>query len=300
MQSTLFEQPSAVALGTFDGLHKGHTAVINSAVDFKAQGLVPCVLLFDKHPQMIISGKAPAEILPASLREKELEKMGVRYFTVAFDEVRNMTARQFVEDVLVKKFNARAVCCGFDYRFGHDGEGNAALLKELCSDLALELKVTPAVNFAGEPISSTRIREAIGNGDMETANGMLGRAFAYDFEVTGGEKLGRLLGTPTINQHFPENFVIPKYGVYFSKAFVEGSWHAAVTDIGLRPTFDYNELRSETCILDFSGNLYGQNVEVGLLKYLREERKFSSLDDLSRQIKLDTQKASEYFAVVNR
>jgi len=299
MQATIFGQPSAVALGTFDGLHKGHLAVISSAVAFREEGLAPCVLLFDKHPQTVISGRAPAEILTDSLKKKALDKMGVCYFTVPFEDVRNLTAGEFFEDVLLKKMNARAVCCGYDYRFGHDGAGDAVLLKELCTASRIKCSITPAVSFAGEPISSTRIREAIVNGDVENANKMLGRAFSYNFEVAAGEKLGRLLGTPTINQHFPEGFVVPKNGVYISKALVEGSWHAAVTDIGMRPTFDSSELRSETCIMNFSGNLYGQQVEVGLLKYLRPEKKFSSLATLSRQIKLDIQKAAEYFDTVN-
>lgn len=300
MQATIFDRPSAVALGTFDGLHKGHMAVIGSTLSFLNEGLTPCVLLFDKHPQFVLSGKAPAEILPETLREKELEKTGVCPFTVSFEEVRNLTAREFVEEILVKKLNARAICCGYDYRFGHDGTGNAELLKEICSELKLKLKVSHPVNYKGNPISSTRIREAIGNGDMEAANDMLGRAFSYDFEVVGGEKLGRLLGTPTINQHFPEGFVIPKYGVYASKAYVDGFWHAAVTDIGLRPTFNADTLRSETCIMDFSGNLYGAKVEVGLLKYLRAEKKFSSADALSNQIKLDLVKAKGYFNPANQ
>lgn len=300
MLAKIFDKPSAVALGSFDGLHKGHTAVINSSLSFAARGLIPCVLLFDKHPQQVLTGKAPAEILSPSLKEKELEKMGVCHFTVAFEEVRNLTAREFVEEILIKKLDAKAICCGYDYRFGHDGAGDAELLKELCAEFHLELKVTAAVNYKGEPVSSTRIRAAVEAGDIETANEMLGRAFSYDFKVIGGKRLGRRLGTPTINQHFPEGFVVPKYGVYISKAYVDGFWHAAVTDIGFRPTFESNTLRSETCILGFSGDLYGKNVEVGLLKYLRPEQKFSSLNELSNQIKLDSQKAAEYFGAMKK
>jgi riboflavin kinase / FMN adenylyltransferase len=294
MLSTIFDKPSAVALGTFDGLHIGHMAVINAAVSYGAQGLEPCVLLFDKHPQQVLTGKAPAEILPASLREKELEKSGVRHFTVAFEDVRNLTAREFVEEVLMKRMNAKAVCCGYDYRFGHDGIGDAALLGELCGAFGLRFQVVPAVHFNGEPVSSTRIRAAVENGELDAANAMLGRAFSYNFEVVGGKKLGRLIGIPTINQHFPEGFVIPQYGVYISKAFVNGNWHCAVTDIGFRPTFNEMTLRSETCISNFKGDLYGQHVEVGLLKYLRSEQKFDSTDELSRQIKLDMQQAQMY------
>ena len=299
MLSTIFNKPSAVALGTFDGLHTGHTAVIASAAAFKAQGLVPCVLLFDKHPQLVLTGKAPAEILPASLRKKELEKMGVRHFTISFEEVRGMTAAEFFEQILVNRMNAKAVCCGYDYRFGHDGAGDSALLKTLCEAFGLTLKVAAAVKFEGEPVSSTRIRAAIETGSIEAANAMLGRAFSYNFEVKGGKKLGRILGVPTINQNFPEGFVIPKSGVYVSKAFVDGAWHAAVTDIGVRPTFHETTLRSETCISDFSGDLYGRRVEVGLVKYLRAERKFPTAAELSEQIRRDIKQAEAYFETVH-
>ena len=299
MQSTIFDKPSAVALGTFDGLHIGHTAVIESAAAFKTQGLVPCVLLFDKHPQYVLTGKAPAEILPASLREKELEKMGVHHFTISFEEVRGMTAADFVEQILVKRMNAKAVCCGYDYRFGHDGTGDAALLKTLCEVFALTLKVAAAVMFEGEPVSSTRIRAAIENGSIEAANAMLGRAFSYNFTVVGGKKLGRILGVPTINQSFPEGFVVPKSGVYVSKASVDGAWHTAVTDIGVRPTFNESKLRSETCISDFEGDLYGQGVEVGLVKYLRAEQKFPTAAELSEQSRRDIEQAKAYFKTVH-
>lgn len=295
MLSTIFDKPSAVALGTFDGLHKGHTAVINSALAFKAQGLTPCVLLFDKHPQLVLTGKAPVAILPESLRLKELDAMGVRHFTIPFEEVRNLTATAFLEDVLMKRLHAKAVCCGYDYRFGHDGAGDADLLKTLCEERNLACKVTHAITYDSLPISSTRIRTAIENGDLETANAMLGRAFSYNFEVVGGKKLGRQLGIPTINQNFPEGFVIPKYGVYISGAIVDGARYTAVTDIGFRPTFNGSSLRSETCIMDFSGDLYGRRIEVELVKYLRPERKFESPQALSEQIRRDIQDAKEYF-----
>lgn len=295
MLSTIFDKPSAVALGTFDGLHKGHTAVINSALAFKAQGLTPCVLLFDKHPQLVLTGKAPVAILPESLRLKELDEMGVHHFTIPFEEVRNLTATEFLEEVLVKRLSAKAVCCGYDYRFGHDGAGDADLLKKLCEERNLACKVTHAVKYDGLPISSTRIRTAIENGDLEAARAMLGRAFSYNFEVVGGKKLGRQLGIPTINQHFPEGFVIPKVGVYISGAIVDGVRYAGVTDIGFRPTFNESTLRSETCIMDFSGDLYGHRIEVELMKYLRPERKFDSPQALSEQIRRDIQDAKEYF-----
>jgi riboflavin kinase/FMN adenylyltransferase len=140
-------------------------------------------------------------------------------------------------------------------------------------------------------VSSTRIREALGEGRLADANAMLGRPFGYAFTVTEGERIGRELGAPTLNQQFPPGFAVPKRGVYASQAFVEGAWRASVTNIGVRPCFGGAGLRSETHIMRFMGDLYGQRVPVRLLKYLRGERKFSSLEELKRQIERDIQNA---------
>lgn len=296
MQNSLFpsKQPLAVALGTFDGLHRGHRAVIDAALTFGDSGMTPCVLLFDVHPQSVLDGHAPPEILTSAMRDKELEKAGIRTVKIPFESVRHLSAEAFIADVLVNDLGAAAVCCGYDYRFGHDATGNIGTLRELCARFGLRVLIADAVTYKGEAVSSTRIRACIEGGLIEDANEMLGRVFSYDFEVVGGDRLGRLLGAPTINQHFPDGFAVPKAGVYISRALVEGFWHTAVTNIGMRPTLNGQTLRSETCIMEFSGDLYGQHVEVGLIKYLREEIKFSSLDDLSRQIRLDAQAARAF------
>lgn len=297
MLQVLFDKPSAVALGNFDGLHKGHAAVINASLSYAKEGLVPLVLLFEPHPEQVIYGIAPAEIMTASLRTQELDRLGAGHITMPFTEIRSLPPRAFLEDILMKKLNARAVCCGYDYRFGYGGTGGVALLKELCPQLGLKISVVDAVYFNGSPISSTRIRAAVAAGEIEQANIMLGRAFSYDFEVVGGDRLGRLIGAPTINQLFPDGFAVPKQGVYASKTLVGDVLHASVTNIGVRPTIDGNILRSETCIADFSGDLYGRNVEVGLLKYIRAEAKFRSLKELSLQIETDMRQAVELFRV---
>ncbi len=290
------EMKTAVTLGSFDGLHKGHTAVIACAFEMqKKHGLLPLVLLFDRHPMLTVSGKAPDMILQPVLRDELIAKTGAGKRIVPFREVRNMSCREFFERILIEKLNAGGVCCGWNYRFGKNNEGGIEELKALCEEFGVMLKITPPVDFGGEPISSTRIRQAVESGDISLANAMLGREFRYKLTVVDGQHRGRLIGAPTINQRFDEGFVIPKKGVYASVTVVDGKEYPSVTNIGLRPSFENEDFRSETCILGFSGNLYGQEIEVRLLEYLRDETKFGSIDELSVQIGRDAEKSEEIF-----
>ena len=290
------EIKTAVTLGSFDGLHKGHIAVIACAFEMqKEHGLLPLVLLFDRHPMLTVSGKAPDMILQAALRDELIAKTGAGKRIVPFREVRNMSCREFFEKILIEKLNAGGVCCGWNYRFGKNNEGGIAELKALCEEFGVMLKITPPVDFGGEPVSSTRIRQAVESGDVSLANEMLGREFRYKLTVVDGQHRGRLIGAPTINQRFDEGFVIPKKGVYASVTVVDGREYPSVTNIGLRPSFENEDFRSETCILGFSGNLYGQEIEVRLLQYLRDETKFDSLEKLSEQIGRDAGKSEEIF-----
>ena len=292
------EIKTAVTLGSFDGLHKGHIAVIACAFEMqKKHGLLPLVLLFDKHPMLAISGKAPDKILQNSLRDELIAKTGAGKRIVPFREVRDMSCREFFEEILIGKLNAGGVCCGWNYRFGRNNEGGVEELRALCDEFGVMLKVTPPVDFGGSPVSSTRIRQAVESGDIALANAMLGREFRYKLTVVDGQHRGRLIGAPTINQRFDDGFVKPKKGVYASVTVVDGKEYPSVTNIGLRPSFENEDFRSETCILGFSGNLYGQEIEVKLLGYLRDEIKFNSMEELSAQIKTDAEKSEEIFRI---
>lgn len=290
------EIKTAVTLGSFDGLHKGHIAVIACAFEMqKKHGLLPLVLLFDKHPMLTVSGKAPDMILQPNLRDELIAQTGAGKRIVSFREVRDMSCREFFEKILIGKLNAGGVCCGWNYRFGKNNEGGIDELRALCTEYGVELMITPPVDFDGKPVSSTRIRQAVENGDIPLANAMLGREFRYKLTVVDGQHRGRLIGAPTINQRFENGFVIPKKGVYASATLVDGVLYPSVTNIGLRPSFENEDFRSETCILGFSGNLYGQEIEVRLLDYLRDEIKFNSMEELSAQIKADAEKSEEIF-----
>lgn len=288
---------TAVALGSFDGLHRGHMSVIACTADFKREcGLSPRVLLFDTHPMLVIKGSAPDRILQDCLRDEILARSGIETEVIPFIYIKDMTCREFFEEILIKKLNAGAVCCGWNYRFGKGGEGDCETLSALCEEYGVMLKIVPHVDFEGEPISSTRIRKAVENGKIPLANAMLGREFRYKSTVVSGHQRGRLIGAPTINQHFDKNFVLPQKGVYASITVVKGKEYPSVTNIGLRPSFENEDFRSETCILGFAGDLYGQDIEVRLLEYLRDEIKFDSMEKLSAQIEKDAQKSKELFA----
>ncbi len=286
---------TVVALGTFDGLHKGHMSVINKAVIQKDNGLLPVILLFSEHPVTSITGKTQKSLFCGAIKDQIIENTGCIPYTIDFNRIKNMSAETFIKNVLVTELNAKAVCCGFNYRFAKNSSGDINTLKNLCEKYGITVTVADEVDFEGECISSTRIRKAIENGEIRKANAMLGRYFSFDFEVVNGDHRGRKLGFPTINQFFPNDFTVPKFGVYASAAFIENKWYPAVTNIGIRPTIGNSAPRSETSILGFSGNLYGTNTQVALIEYLREEIKFESLEMLTEQIKNDSNRSTEIF-----
>ena len=292
----------AVALGFFDGLHIGHAAVVSRTLSYQQEGLCPCVFTFTMdggHP----AAKSTANALTTE-RQKEqlLESWGVRLVLCPdFSEFHAMEPEAFVDEVLVRRLNANAACCGEDFRFGKKAAGDVGQLAALCQARGIRLDVVPPVTFEGERVSSTRIRHLLGEGRVADANRMLGRAFGYDFTVVRGKQLGRKLDSPTINQRLPDGFVPLRHGVYASVSFAGGAWHPSVTNIGLRPTVeDTTAVNSETYICGFSGDLYGARVEVRLLAFLRPEQRFPSVEALRARIHADAEAsvpiAEEYLA----
>ena len=278
---------TAVALGNFDGLHRGHAEVIQAAV--RADGLLPAVFTFTENPH-------PAAQL-TTFREKRLILQGLGaevLIAVDFETVRDMDAEEFAVELLINKCRARRLCCGEDYRFGHKARGDITLLKALCKKHGVEVEVVPSARMNGEKISSTRIRSAIEAGEIRQANSMLGRCFAYSFEVIHGNHIGRGLGTPTINQALPENFILPRFGVYATVARIDGKQYCyGVTNIGVKPTVGSDRVLSETWMPDFQGDLYGKRVRLYLLDFIRPERKFSSLEEMKEEILRNAQTAKE-------
>ena len=286
----------ALALGTFDGLHRGHLNVLNEAKAFAFDGFVPAMLMFDAHPQSVLKGVAPPLLITKEDKEDFAQLNGVLPVLISFEEIRNLSPEEFLRDILVGKYNVGAVICGENFLFGKDGGGNSKILCELCEKYGVIYKMAQSIQYKGEMISATRIREALANGDIKNANEMLGRKFSYDFLVVEGYKIGKkILGFPTINQHFPAGFINLKHGVYASQSTVDGKIYPSVTNFGCHPTIGGDKVLSETCILGFEGDLYYQKIKVELIDFIRSEKKFTSKDELKAQIDADTKSAIEIF-----
>ena len=289
----------AAALGYFDGLHLAHIKVLEAALSQKENGLTPLVPLFDEAPSKVIAGVEAPRLMSAADRDRVLEKMGFEVVKLHFCDIRDMEPEQFVSEVLKEKLNVSFVSCGYNYSFGKNGTGNTRTLRKLCEKYEINLHVCRQVRLNGETVSSTAVRNAVKSGDIEKANGMLGRPLSFVSTVLPGEKRGRLLGFPTVNQLLPEGFIVPKCGVYASIAEFCGQRLPAVTDIGSRPTFSASGVRSETHIMDFSGDLYGKEVRISLIGYIREEKKFPSAESLIEQIRADASKAAYMVSASN-
>ena len=282
---------TAVALGFFDGLHIAHRAVLGAALRQRKNGLTPTVLLFDRHPYEAITGKPVQRLMTDADRAQTLESMGLRIETLCFDAVRDLEPEEFVRDVLIKAYGCAFVSCGYNYTFGRGGRGTAETLRGLCEAYGISLHMCERVTLNGRDVCSSAIRNAVRTGDMTTAVEMLGAPLSFSAPVIGGDHRGAKLGSPTANQLFPPGFIVPKPGVYAALAAVDGRAYPAVTDVGTRPTFGGTAVRSETYLMDFSGDLYGQTLRLSLLAYLREERKFPTADALEAQIRLDVAQA---------
>ena len=276
------DTPCSLALGAFDGLHRGHMAVIHAACapGKEGQEWEPAVFTFHSSP----SGNCA--VLTGRDKERILEHAGVRrLYSLDFQEVRDWEAETFVRELLFHTCNARRLCCGEDFRFGKGARGDPALLGRLGGEAGVDLYVVPPVTDGGEKVSSTRIRKAVEEGNIPLANRLLGRPFGFSLEVIHGNHIGgTVLGTPTINQAIPEGFVLPRFGVYASWCRVGGRYFYGVTNVGVKPTVGSDKVLAETWMPDFTGDLYGKRVRVFLLEFLRPEKKFDSMEELKAAI----------------
>lgn len=299
LNEELKEKGTAVALGYFDGIHIGHKMVLNKALQkAEEKNLVPVVMLFDIHPRKLISGKIPPMLTSEERKREILINMGFTVVDFNFREAMDYAPDEFIEKIIVNKLNAKVVSCGFDYHYGKGGKGNSDTMREELAKRNIEFFSAEPVYFGKEIVSSTEIRKLISEGEIERANAMLGEDFSYDFMVEKGDGIGRTIGVPTINQFFPKDFIVPKFGVYASMTWVDDKVYPSVTNVGIRPTVSKDSMRSETCILDFSGDLYGKKVQVQLIKYLRDEIKFPDLEALKLAIEKDIMIARKVYKEV--
>lgn len=261
------EKRIAVALGDFDGMHRAHQTVITGADDV----VVYCV-------------NNKFSLLQKSIFQKRFPNT----VFADFEELKNLKGEEFIEKILIGKFGAGIILCGFNFRFGKNAGWSALELRKYLENRDIWVRILEHLDFDGEPISSTRIRKALSNGEIEQANKMLGYHFTFESTVIEGDKRGgKVIGFPTINQHLPDGLVVPKFGVYETRTFIGDAEYKSFTNIGIRPTWQVSKPLCETHIFDFDGNLYGQNIRVELVRYLREEKKFSSIDEIRTQLEYD-------------
>ena len=274
-------QKYAVCLGMFDGVHIGHKAVLNGAVNSPYKSVA---VTFKSIPF-----KSGGSILTAKEKEEKLKAFGIdEVLFLDFNEVCNLSPEEFL-NYLSSKYSLAKICCGFNYRFGKKAAGDTAFLKAWCNDKNIEFFECPEVVYNGKTVSSTRIKELLACGDIQTANILSENEFSFISTVQKGDARGRTWGFPTLNQRYPEGICEVKRGVYQTVVTIDGKEYNAVTNIGVRPTYETQFVAAESFVLDYSGYCYGQEVKVSLIKYLREEKKFSSKEELIAAIKNDAE-----------
>ena len=289
-----------LAIGFFDGVHLGHQQIIRQTItDSRKHGALALVITFDQHPNAIV---APARVPPLiySLPQKlrTIESLGPEatlliHFDKAFSQ---KTGEAFIRELAAAWSGVQSICVGANFTFGHKRGGNVDLLKKLGAELKFSVHGMAAVSLDGRTVSSTRIRETIRAGNLDAASQMLGRGYSIAGRVMEGDKLGHKLGFPTANID-PTGLALPPSGVYAIHAIARGKTYCAVLNIGTRPTLNNPNpsLRVEAHLLDFTGDLYGEELEIVFAEKLREEQKFPSLDELKAQIARDIQRAKETF-----
>lgn len=291
----LSEGPCAAALGNFDGVHIGHRALVSKAVDIAhSRGIMSAVITFSERPGKVLGKDNSSAITTLNERFSEFEALGVDVtYLFDFSEICELSAKEFVKDVLLNKLNVKHAVCGYNFRFGKNGVGNPESLLDLMAGNATIVK---PILIGNTPVSSTLIRQSIENGELEFAAELLGRPFSVNFPVVHGKELGRTIGVPTVNQNFPNGHIVPASGVYISKITVDGHKYSGVSNVGRRPTVENTDtVNLETHIIGFSRLLYGMNLKIELFKKIRDEKKFSSVEELKNQIILDIKKVNDYF-----
>lgn len=243
-------------------------------------------VVFSVPPRFVLSGNTELLTLPEK-KKRILENIGTdEVLALEFSDVREMPPEEFLS-LISRKYKPAYISCGFNYRFGKDGAGDTRLLYDFCRKNGIVFRCIPPVLSGGEAVSSTKIRSLLKDGRPEEANALLCEPFSFEAVIIGGRHCGRTIGFPTVNQRYPEALVQLKFGVYKTEVRLDCGSFEGITNIGIRPTFKSDYVISETYIKGFSGNLYGKRAEIIPIKFLREERRFSSLEEVKQQILID-------------
>lgn len=300
MKSSLAqERNTVITIGTFDGVHIGHQKIIQRLIEVgKAKDLTPTILTFFPHPRMILQKDANIKLIN-TLEEKEsilkhfgLENLVVEKFTKAFSR---LTAQEFVETILVKQLKAKHVIIGYDHHFGRNRSANIEDLKAFGLQYRFEVEEITAQDINDVSVSSTKIRTALLDGDIKTANSYLGYPFIISGTVEKGKGLGRTIGFPTANIAVSQNYkLIPKQGVYVVKSEIDNKTIYGMMNIGTNPTFNGIVETTEVNFFNFDADLYNKKITIELLDRLRDEEKFQSVSDLKQQLIKDKNNALQF------
>ncbi|MGA7096097.1 MAG: bifunctional riboflavin kinase/FAD synthetase [Acidimicrobiia bacterium] len=278
---------TAITIGVFDGVHLGHRSLLKSVLE---SGLTPVVLTFDPHPAEVLApGSHPRLLTTVDERIELLGSMGIEVVGVLdLAEIRSFPPERFVGEVLIEKLGMSHLVTGTDFHFGRDRAGDVGFLMAAGERLGFTMDVVDLEDHGGV-ISSSRIRALVEGGEVAEAADLLGSDFTLTNIVVTGDRRGRELGFPTANLDPPDRKVIPGHGIYAGKARVDGRWHAAAINVGVRPTFDGTGMVIEAYILDFDRDLYGEALTLEFVEKLRPELKFDDVADLISQMKVDVE-----------
>ncbi len=292
-------RPTVLTLGVFDGLHLGHQKIVATVVErTKAVNAVPTAITFDPHPRAVLAPEnAPPLLQTLDQRLGALEFLGIEQTIIVrfSQEFAKTDAEEFLRDVFFSRLKAQEVYLGAGFSFGKNRAGNIELLRKISQELGFFADEVPEIALRGQRVSSSRIRQLLHDGQVNLARRMLARPYGIEGRVVHGFERGRTIGFPTANLN-TVNRVVPRAGVYVTATLIEGKWRRSITNVGVRPTFeDKKEPSIETFVLDWTGDLYGDVIRVRFLHRIRDERKFSGVDELKSQIAKDLRRAEKYF-----
>lgn len=283
-------EESAVTLGKFDGIHKGHQKLIRKILEKKEHGQKAVVFTFGQMPGAVFLGEKGRTILTSKERQTHLEDMSVDYMIECpfTESLIRMEPEEFIKKILVEKLHTKYIAIGPDYRFGHQRKGDGALLQALASKYGYEVEIFEKECFGERNISSSYVREALGKGEMDIVRALLGYPYYVSGTVVQGHRIGRTLGIPTTNILPDEEKMLPPNGVYLTKTRIGEEEYFGITNIGVKPTISGEEVKGiETHLFDYEGNLYGRELIVEFYEFERPEQRFNSLEKLKEQLEKD-------------
>ncbi len=290
---------TVLTIGTFDGVHIGHQKIIKRLVEIsEIKNLTPSLLTFFPHPRMVLQKDANIKLINTIDEKKDILKqfgisnLVIKEFTKEFSR---LTAEDFVKNILVDHLKAKHIIIGYDHHFGRNRNANIEDLKQFGKDFDFEVEEISKQDINDVAVSSTKIRAALQEGNIKTANTYLGYNFMLTGKVIDGKKLGKTINYPTANLHIEETYkLIPKHGVYIVKSIIDNNTVYGMMNIGHNPTVNGKHQTIETHFFDFNKDLYGQNLKIELLQRLRDEQKFNSVQELQSQLHIDKKNALEF------